>query len=326
MPQNPRRTRQLLKQYPFLEDIYVSEVEAAPLGCEVWPVIAVKRADNDLMFRRADNVSGAGHYLADPERPDLIGTRYEYYYPVSRSGQLGKIRHWPADETQYVRDLFLSECRDWVESRDALTGEDPFDVVDGIVWVTRQDWYPAGSNLSRTFHGARPVRRNLWITLHREPRQGWRQLHRTADILVNVTLQGYRLTAGPVRNEPFRAVVYARLDKLGRDFQEKVWRTGLGEIINGSSMRGMSGNFGTVRVLSFITAGRMQIQLERGGASFVLGGLDNLADPAIGFFSISGTLRQAERMVEDVIKFWEGADDNTRRTVYQDNANVGIGF
>lgn len=324
--QDEARIRQLLKQFPFLVDTYrqeTSERTVATTG-RVFPVIRVQRGDADLMFRRADNVDGNGRYIAEPGTSTLEGTRYEYYCPVNGQGQVGNIRHWLDRETQFVRDLFDHDIYDWA-TENGGHGQDPTEVVDSLFWVTRKVWYPAGTRHTGPFliPSASAVRTDLHITVYQKPDIGWRELYRTADPLVNVNLYGSTLFPGSSYNDPYNRAITDRLHGLAMEFQDKVWMTGLGTIVDTSRARGMSGQYGNVTVLTYIIAGRLRVQFEQGNAHFTLAGLEE-PNPRLGFGSIAGTVQQAEQMVRGVIAFWEGADEATRQTVHQDNTSVSV--
>ncbi|HVX23931.1 MAG TPA: hypothetical protein VG992_01145 [Candidatus Saccharimonadales bacterium] len=321
--QSPRRVQQLVRQYPFLEEVLRFERHRSN-GGEIRPVIRVKRGDADLLFQRADNIDGRRSYTWTTEDRSLKGSRFEYYRPVSRTGETGGIRDWRAvregGHDHYVRDLFTHDFRDWGST--SSLGEDAFEVVGSIVWVTREEWYPESAEVGRD----EPVARDITITLYQEPRDGWRRLYATADPLVNVNLYGSMLFPGFNPNDPFMRVIYDRLVRLGMEFQERVWKTGLGPVIIESPARGMSSDMGGIKVMSYILAGRMLIQFEQGNASFTMKGEDELDKPRIGFGSIDGTVAQAERMVRKAIEFWESADEATRLTLHTRNDNINMGF
>jgi hypothetical protein len=290
-------------------------------GCEFSVIIKVKRGDPNLMFRQAEDVDGVRRSLCDPESPELKGVRLEYYRPINRDGQAGEGRSWQGWKDHYVRDLFTRDCYDWHGA-----GENPFEVVDSIVWVVKETWYPEDIDLEDFDAREKPVRMNLWITIYKEPKKGWRELYHRADPLVNVTLHGERLMPGPSFRDSFRVVLYERLNKLAEEFQQKVWSQGFGKIVDDSQMKGMSGQYDGVKVMTYIIAGRLRIQFECDGVMLNFAGLDDVADPRMGFGSITGTVPQVEKMVWDAIKFWESADDKTRQSVHQDDEKVGIGF
>lgn len=324
--QSKRRVAQLLRQYPFLQDInHQADLLARLYECELGTIIKVKRGDANLMFRQASDVLGTdGCFIVKHGEDSTHGTRFEYYRPVNREGELGKPRNWRGeDKEHYVRDLFRHPCYDWSDA--TLGGQDPFDTIRDIVWVIEEAWYPESVEPDE-IASAKAIHKNLWITIYKEPKKGWRELYQNADPMTNVDLYGWRLLDGPNIRDSFREVIYDRLNRLGLEFQQKVWSTGFGKIVDDSRARGMSGQYGDVKVLTYIIAGRLRVQFERGGTMFNLGGLDEVDDPRLGFGSIEAKLPQAEKMVRDVVKFWENADEATRQSVHQDDPNVGLGF
>ncbi len=327
MPQQQSRRRilQLLREYPFLKDIYGHEETAKSHGCEFNPVIKVKRGDPDLMFRQADDVNGVNVSLGDPQHPGIRGTRYEYYRAVSQDEQIGEVHDWRDRNEHYVRDLFSHRSYEW-GGQSVIGGLDPFKVVDSIVWVCVETWYPEATRFTDYSISNSPVRIDLSITVYQKPRNGWQELYRTADPLVNVELYGWRLISGPNLEDSFHEVIYDRLNRLAQEFQEKVWTTGFGKIVDDSRMKGMSGQYGNVKVLTYVIAGRLRVQFERDGTMVNFAGLDELDDPRLGFGSIVGKLPEVEKMVREVIKFWENADEETRQSIHQNDSNVGMGF
>ena len=326
MPQqSKKRIAQLLREYPILQEIYSNAAELAKLhGCEFDTIIKVKRGNPNLMFRQANDALGNGMFIGKPGDASVLGTCVEYYRPVNRSGELGNVRDWRSLKDHYVRDLFQRPCYDW--NLLAVTeGKDPFETIDKIVWVTEEKWYPE-KNSDMINDRTRPIHMNLWITIYKEPKKGWHELYRTADPQINVDLHSWQLMAGPNFQDSFRDVIYDRLNRLAQEFQQKVWNDGFGTIVDSSSARGMSGMYGDVRVLTYIIAGRLRLQFERRGAMLNFAGLDEVGDPRLSFGSIDSKLPQAEKMVRDVIKFWENADEETRQNVHQDDTNVGLGL
>lgn len=322
--QDPAEIRQLLDQFPFLEDVYQEEVTGAAsrLHRNVVPAISVLAANPSFMFRRADDVRGDGRSLLSSEAPDCVGTRFEYYRPVNREGKLGEIRNWLEWKEQFVRDLFTREMLDWSGWADP---QDPAQVVSALVWVTRKEWYSEGT----TFRGAvwvptnQPIRTDVRITVYREPAGGWRQLYWSSDPLANVMLHGWQLFPGSAIEGPFKRSITDRLHRLAMEFQDRVWATGLGTVVSTSRASGMSGQFGDVKVTTFITAGRLVVQFERGNATLGFGGVDE-PNPRLGFGNIEATLEQAEGMVRDVMEFWLSADPATRHALHQANPKVAL--
>ncbi len=135
------------------------------------------------------------------------------------------MRDWRHDSSHYLRALLSEECSDWVGLM-ASGGDNPFKVVDSIVWVTRETWYPEDTDFSGFHPSAKPTRLDVRITIYKEPKKGWRQLYRIADPLKNVKLYGWRLMPGPNLRDSFREAIYDRLNQLAQEFQQKVWELG----------------------------------------------------------------------------------------------------
>lgn len=328
MPQSKKKVEQLMDQYPFLREVryWATKVDERLQSLEN-VTVTVHRADPNLMFRQADNVPGMGrHYLMDREDHALKGVQTEYFYPVNRDGKLGELRTWDDWKSQYVRDLFNRGIRDWTDDPHSFHGERPEEVIEHVVWVASTVWYRQDDDHDFILNGeGEPVRVDIELTVYREPKEGWRQLYIDADPQVNVVLAGSRLWPSPELSDSFRAVIYDRLGRLAMRFEEEVFKKGLWNIINRSRKKGMSGQFGDVKVLSYVIGGRVMIQLEQGRESVTFVGVEEVR-ANFGFSSISGTLPCAVEMVEKVIEFWREASPEERDTVHNDDTEVGMGF
>lgn len=127
-------------------------------------------------------------------------------------------------------------------------------------------------------------------------------------------------------------------------FLRRVYRTGLGEMADKCTKRGMSGKFGKTELRTFIMAGRIMFTFARrtkgktgvyangklvhtlpyqeDSVSFVGEDSDPLCLSS-GLQSVDTDFRTALDMVEDVIKHWS-SDLKTQKKLYKANANVSI--
>jgi hypothetical protein len=173
----PHRNNVLLARYPALHDTYREETAARRLGYTVYPNLHVRQANTELYFRSDEYVDAGPHMLKEP---GLIGTLFEYCYPVkgSQHGEILSPIHFDEGSSFYrsiqTCELFETTISDWVAPGEA--GEDPFEAIDSIIWVSRETWYPEGSDLSQVFLSPDPVKIDVAITLYIAPPGGWRQL------------------------------------------------------------------------------------------------------------------------------------------------------
>lgn len=332
MPTSTRQRNRLYDQYPFLREIsnLAGGVGEQFLGKENL-TITVQRADPDFMFRQPRDVTGMGqHYLMDPKNEQLHGVRQEYCYPVNVGGQVGK-RYPRSDRPTYVRDLFSRDIFDWADGAfadGAFSGENPATVIDKIVWVTRTTWFRQDADHEYMIGGDGTFDHlDIELTVYQEPEIGWERLFVTADPQVNVRLSGGSLLRSLGSEfDGFQTVIHDRLYRLARQFELDVYRDELNEIVARSTKKGMSGQFGEVKVSTYVIMGRILIQLERGGSLVTFQGLDEKHNPSLSFTNIDGTLPSAIAMTECAIAFWKDATSEVRRATHVDNENVGMGF
>jgi hypothetical protein len=318
--QSKARIKQLLDEHPPLRQVYNEERAGYNYGrtrTEVNFRITVQRGDARLLFSAGSNVDGDRSYIGSPDAPGLKGDRFEYFYPVNHQGQIGEIRNWiesKATGRRYVRDTFEWPMYDW-KAQDSHFGDNAFDVIDSLIWVTREKWYDEGADLSHPIIKPVPGRVDVYITLFRSPKQGWRQLYLDSDPLRNVPLTGSKLFMGAdILTDPYVTVIYDRFNRLAGKFQDLVWDGGLGERIISASYSGMIGQYGTVQLRSYILAGRLALTFSRGDAEVQLGGFDQIK-PNLGLNAIDGTAQQAQEMIEEVMRFWKETDDETCRNI-----------
>lgn len=118
------------------------------------------------------------------------------------------------------------------------------------------------------------------------------------------------------------------LQQVFDKFLLKVYRRGMGEMIDKSAARGMSGLFGTTHLRTYVMAGRVMFTFARklheneNSISFLGDDSDPLSLGA-GIQSIYADFRTCLDMIEDVIKAWP-TDAKEQRTVWHDDKKVAI--
>ena len=306
----------MMEEMPYLERI---RFWATHVGEEIAALeqvsIRVQRADPNLMFRVAKNVDPP-NFLREPSDPELTGSRTEYFYPINTDGVPGERREWSLNQVftwgQFVRDIFRSHITDWCSGPKFydLLGEDPFEVVGSIVWVSSTIWHRRLKDHNLMPIGeAEPVRAEIDITVYKAPKQGWRSLYLKADPLVNVTLSGHNLWPNQPRPDSFRLVALDLLDRLAIKFDAEVMREGLWKMIVGTKC--VSGMIGDVRVTASYMIGQYSISLESGDSQVSFVGIEHLHQ--VGFEGIQGTLPSVFRMVDKVCARWPEMSEGERR-------------
>ena len=319
----------MMEEMPYLRKI---RFWATHVGEEIAALeqvsIRVERADPNLMFRVAKNVDPPV-FLREVTDPELTGSRKEYFYPVNTDGVPGERHEWSLTTGftwgQFVRDIFRSHITDWCSdpSFDDLLGEDPFEVVGSIVWVSSTIWHRTRKDHNLMPIGeVEPIRVNIDITVYRAPKQGWRSLYLKADPLVNVTLTGHSLWPNHRRTDSFRSVALDLLDRLAIKFDAEVMREGLWKIIGGKTS--ISGVIGDVRVTATYMITQYSISLESGDSQVSFVGFRQLHH--VGFENIQGTLSSVGQMVDKVCAKWSDMSDRERRESLIEDHNESMGI
>jgi len=113
-------------------------------------------------------------------------------------------------------------------------------------------------------------------------------------------------------------------------FTDQVFSRGLFEVINACNRRGMSGNFGSTQLRSFVTAGRLMLTFARPGepqeqsVSFVCTDDDPLGLGA-GAQSVYTDLPTALDMLAEVATHWP-ADRHAQSAAFTADDNINLGF
>lgn len=322
--QSQKSIDRLLKEFPEIRELYApfsrEGRKAIYSGVEVDVRVVVQRADPNLMYWQPDNVGvDSPAYLVGAE--GTRGLREETCYLFDREGN--RIANWCGERTG-LRSGLLS----------VLFGHDAlYKRLGHVVTLSQTFWYEDDSPMADEFDGTLK-RVQAVITVYKRPSdvkskwgmsvEGWAKLAEETDVLHNVKLFGAMLFPRPDLDDIWYRELVTVVLQYAKNFERLVWRRGFGEIVDKSTKKGMSGTFGDVKVTSYVMAGRVLIQLERGGVRFTMIGQDVVDDPRMGFQSVDGTADELAAIVDDAILFWVCADDATRQTCYHDDTKVGI--
>lgn len=317
--QSERRVQQLLntKKLAALKRLHEKAVEGIPEDKKVTVQILIQRADPSILYHRADNIDGDGHYICRAGGEN--GTRREYAYIVSKSGEMSKAMTWERGDRHFVIGLFFN----------AVACED----TAYLLWVTHEDWYakPTPEEEEARSLLERHVEWEITYTVYLPPKQGFRKLLDEADITKNVELTERMLIVGCMNHEPEYEAVVERLGKLAQEFERRVYNTGLKKIIHASKMCGMSGNFGGVEVMSWVMCARVMITMEalnphnpRLHDSFTIMGNEPPGTANFGELNILATADRAAELVQLVIKGWESIPIAEHATRFAGNGKVKL--
>lgn len=90
-------------------------------------------------------------------------------------------------------------------------------------------------------------------------------------------------------------------------FITRVYRCGLYDRIDACASRGMSGQFGTTMLRSYVIAGRVMLTFSRGDCQVtLLAALDDDDGTMMGLHTLRGTADEALAMLDEVIRLWPG--------------------
>lgn len=99
-------------------------------------------------------------------------------------------------------------------------------------------------------------------------------------------------------------IVFGEINLLIYRFENNVYFKGLKGIIDKSKIKGMSGEFGEVELMSWTMAGSIMFTFRKGDADLTFICAENEIPSRMGLQSINATYKDAEIMVEEVIREW----------------------
>lgn len=104
---------------------------------------------------------------------------------------------------------------------------------------------------------------------------------------------------------------YHLLDKIFRRFVQKVWRTGVCEIIKQTNQRGLKGVFSDVTLITWTMCGRTTIQFDKESGESInfVAGEDDYQAYSAGLNFCHADLLTAVKMIETVIENWPSKRD-----------------
>ncbi|MBI4022563.1 hypothetical protein HY375_00115 [Candidatus Berkelbacteria bacterium] len=317
-----RKIERLRKQYPHVDPIvFIHSVRDR--GQEVQPkitYIAVERADAELLFRRGRG-TGPNGWIMSSDRPDQVAQNREFAYLFNqpsdspREPDMLEGLWWYETEPYFVRDLFRK-----------YPGRD----FSMVAWVDQYDWHhrnPPEIRESGSEFG-KFIERELRITLYLRPEVGWETLFARANFMDHARLHSKFLLESVLETDSPTCMDYraanAVLAEITAAFAREVLAKGLEVIIDTSTKRGMSGQFGPVTLMSWVMCGRVVLTFREGDDDFsVIGEEHNLAGN-IGWQSVDATLPDVRRMVGHVTRVWKETAPEHRPALYRDDEQVGL--
>ena len=302
------RYRKQEETYPFLSTIFGMDLE--PLGI-IQPDIIDRlqvfedTADGGLMFRQANNL-GLGDnrffYTFRKTGPRRQITRQGEYVFVADEVRILYGKKWPRNEEERRK-------RGEYYARDALLGSDGsaetatlMDKARYLVWVTaavvhldtRNDEAPES-------RFGKLMRRMLDITVYRAPREGWRRLYEESTPEDFLNLNERVCTRAILDGDREVLRLEEGIEELRKDFYEKVFQKGLGEILRAEGAA-MAGSFGSLRMSYEAKGGFGKLLLEDAGSWIVFG--VSRRQRCFTVISHWGRLSQLRSLVRGMIVAW----------------------
>ena len=306
--QSKQRIKQLLKQFPAIEKMH------RLLDKDIKVRINVKTADHSLMYWYANNVLGNRHFLIGDK--GQIGKRSELAFAVGENNEILKEMKWSQGSYQFIKNF-----------ADTVAPE----LIHQIIIVSRYDWYtePTAAEKERDVEHGALCSREIYFTVHRKPRHGFQSLINTASVSSNVELTERSLSLGLIHEDWQFHAASTKLGALAQSFENRVYETGLKEMVHVSTKKGMSGVFNGVNLMSWCMCGRIMITFEVPNArnpkindTFTIIGNEPPNSGNFGWRSIYATADRATEIVNKVISAWETVPALDRAHLFHDDKDV----
>jgi len=308
------KVMKLLKQFPPIEKLIEKEhIAGAP---DPAVAIRVQRADPTFLYWRAHNVDGITSYLGptsdEPEHRGHIATRSEYLVVVNMENTISYKMIWRKRDKQLVKGVFFYESPEKVAY---------------FIWVSVWNWHHDATEEERNkgFHLGHHVNTALEFYVFLPPKEySFSELLKKASLKENVRLNQRDILDGCLKENKEYLWVGEQLGGLAAFFSHGVYLKGLKKIIDRSPKRGMSGIFGGVRLMTYVSAGRIMFTLQKDNNDITFIGAEDQDDPRMGWQSINATLPEAERMLITFEKAWRNTASDQRKKIFKDDPEVSI--
>ncbi|RJO59052.1 hypothetical protein C4546_04465 [Candidatus Parcubacteria bacterium] len=312
--QTPKRVQQLQAQFPELK--HIIERFKRGDGPAHRTSILVQRADPAFLYSYAEIADGERNYVApfndETLRKGCVATRYQFLFFVEANGAIN-------DEIAY-KDFRKAFCIDLLLARTSkLPAINRIILLSVLTWHKEQDVLTAASNLGE-YQGT-----DLEIIIYQAPKCGWYELLVSTDLSKNVPIERMIdviiLGCRPERPDVQR--FHAELNKIAKEFSTQVYAKGLKALIDRSKIRGMSGTFNGVELMSWVAAGRVALTLQRGSHDLTFAVAEG-EYYNVGLHSMSGTVEEIRSLVVDLTAGWSALNEAERAQQYQDNQKVSL--
>lgn len=340
MNPNSRKNRELIRQYPFVNDILNQDMEPYGYGgkdaIDAKKVdeltIQIQKADGNLMYRQARNAglgdSSAFFFMEGPRKGQVM-CRGEYVFLVNKADRVIERLDFPRNEMERRDQLeevyawhVLWASKDLNASGTGYLHSGPlWDMTKYIVWTTVDSYYkdtknptPLGFRLGE-FKG-----RAISVTIYSEPDEGFEKLQEDANVYDNLYLDTRVLTRGVLAKDHEIVSICGMMHEMCLTFQDEVYFRGMKEVLDGNKFRGASGQFGSVTVLCAEMCGYDRIMLE--DAMSYVTFQSRPGSNSLYVHGQQGTLPQIRNLVRTVVQRWN--QDPTARATFQPDNKVSV--
>lgn len=117
-----------------------------------------------------------------------------------------------------------------------------------------------------------------------------------------------------------------RLGDLSKRLEYGVYDNGLRAIIDGTKLRGTTGKLGDITLLTYVIAGRVNLQLERDNVLLNSLGCEGESRGRFGPHGMRGTYRQIEKLVDDFVSQWAALSPVERHEIVKPTTEAGFAF
>ncbi len=311
--QTSTRVQQLQAQFPELQHI-IPRFKRGD-GPQHRIRILVQRADPAFLYTYAETADGErSHCEPLPKETHLqgcIATRYKHLFFVLPDGTIDSQVTW--------EDFHASYCIDFLRKRKHL-----LPTLSRVVVLAVLTWYKRQDPLTTMSYLGAYQSTDLEITIHQAPTCGWSELVATTDLSKNVPM-GFRdlIVAGCRYERPDVRRYNDALTEIATLFSTQVYANGLKTLIDASKIAGMSGMFNGVELMSWVSAGRIPMTVQRGNIDVTFKSLEGEYYEA-GVHSMHGTVEEVRALVNDLVAGWTALSQEQRASQYKDNKNVSM--
>ena len=237
---------QLTKKYPGIKDIlgflsYKPKVETKLR-------ISTHTADENTMHFRGEHIDGEEGHIMVSEFPGAAGTKEQEVTAFDSEHKPIFCMDWhDRDDNWRISDFLVGDLKEKSSYLILATIYQLFE-TDEDYWKTDE-----GTYLLRD----KPVGRIAEIQVFTPPKEGFTALVERTSVMTNVRLNMREMMRASLERETTYDQVDSALDRLIDRFLGQVYTKGLQEVIDASRRQGMSGDFGNVKLLSCVMAGRI---------------------------------------------------------------------